>query len=245
MTTERILVIDDDEIVARTIRRSLLGLGYEIEMAHNGAQGLEIARRNLPDLVILDVIMPGMDGYEVCRKMRLDVALENIPILFLTARVRDEDRITGFKAGADDYLCKPFNVDELTLRVRAILRRTKAEPLDNRTAAAENTTLAVNGYILHTRAFELETPHKKNLRLTPIQYDLLYYLMSHPGECFTPARLLDEVWDYPAEKGSADLVRVHIKTLRERVELDPSDPAFIVTVPGHGYSVGSEATEEK
>lgn len=242
MTTERILVIDDDEIVARTIRRSLMSLGYEIELANNGPQGLEIARRQPPDLIILDVIMPGMDGFEVCRKMRLDVTLEPIPVLFLTAKVKDEDRVTGLRAGADDYLCKPFNVDELILRVRAILRRTKAQPTNGGFSA--DRKLSAGGYVLHTRAFELATPHNGNLRLTPIQYDLLYYLMSHPGEPFTPARLLDEVWDYPADKGSADLVRVHIKTLRERVERDPSDPTFILTVPGFGYAVGSKDGRE-
>jgi len=248
--SNNILVIEDDEIVARTIERSLRGQDFKVNMVNSGVDGLKTARRAVPDLVILDVVMPGMDGYTVCREMRADPLLVNVPILFLTAKIKDEDKIAGFVAGADDYLTKPFNVDELILRIRAILRRTQTQTAlqtegktDNHgsTAVAENAvTITVDGYTLDTRTYELHTPHSDKLRLTPVQYDLLYHLMSHPGHIFSPARLLDEVWDYPANTGSPDLVRVHIKNLRERVEADPGTPAFIRTIPGYGYTVGGE-----
>src|SRR5512139_1121602 len=125
MEPTNILVIEDDEIVARTIERCLRGGEFRVRLANSGVEGLRSARRETPNLVILDVIMPGMDGYAVCREMRADPVLADVPILFLTAKTKDEDKITGLTAGADDYLGKPFNVDELILRIRAILRRTR------------------------------------------------------------------------------------------------------------------------
>ncbi|NUM49359.1 MAG: response regulator transcription factor [Anaerolineales bacterium] len=266
MKTANILLIEDDEIVARTVDRSLRGGDFRVTWANSGVEGLKTARRISPDLVILDVIMPGMDGYTVCREMRADPLLADIPILFLTAKIKEEDRITGFKAGADDYLCKPFNVDELILRVRAILRRTQAPPgtrvsntealpphglsphalnvlaqIENSPKMIEtNRCLIVGDFVLDTRSFELYVPDRGKISLTPVQYDLLYHLMSHPGEVFSPARLLDEVWDYPSDSGSPDLVRVHIKNLRERVERDARSPEFIRTVAGHGYMVKAD-----
>ncbi len=230
-----ILVIEDDEIVARTIERSLRGHEFQVAVANSGVQGLQLARRRPPALVLLDVIMPGMDGYTVCREMRADPLLAEVPIIFLTAKSKDEDKITGFRAGADDYLTKPFNVDELLLRVRAVLRRTQhAAP-----PSAEAGPLVVIGeYTLDTRTFKVATP-RGEVQLTPVQYDLLYHLMSHPGQVFSPTRLLQEVWDYPSDAGSPDLVRVHIKNLRERVERDPRTPTFIRTVAGHGYTVSA------
>jgi len=269
MEPAHILVIEDDDIVARTIERSLRGDEFRISLADSGVEGLKAARRRVPDLVILDIIMPGMDGYTVCREMRADPRLVEVPILFLTAKIKDEDKIAGFTAGADDYLSKPFNIDELILRIRAILRRARsperAEP-DNgivaRPAGAQESEgvsrakpggpssktemesrhrLTVGGFILDTRSYELITPSRGKVRLTPVQFELLHLLMRHPGEIFSPTRLLDEVWDYPSDTGSPDLVRVHIKNLRERIEDDPRTPKFIRTVPGYGYTVGSEA----
>jgi DNA-binding response OmpR family regulator len=252
MEPANILVIEDDYIVARTIERSLRSDEFNVTLASRGDRGLHVARQKLPDLVILDIIMPEKDGYTVCREMRADPRLAKIPVLFLTAKIKPKDKITGFIAGADDYLCKPFNVDELIMRVRAILRRTKPRakasstiaknrPMQsiNRSRAFRAHSLVVGSYRLDTRSFELHTPRRGKIRLTPLQYDLLYHLMTHPGETFSPARLLDEIWDYPAGKGSPDLVRVHIKTLRERIENNPRTPTFIRTIPGHGYTVSS------
>ena len=267
MKPANILLIEDDEIVARTVDRSLRGGDFRVTWANSGVEGLKTARRISPDLVILDVIMPGMDGYTVCREMRSDPLLTDIPILFLTAKIKEDDRITGFKAGADDYLCKPFNVDELILRIHAILRRTQSpaggrvgntgpEMSDNLSPHARavitqiesspkmietNRCLIIGDYVLDTRSFELHVPERGKVSLTPVQYDLLYHLMSHPGEVFSPTRLLDEVWDYPSDYGSPDLVRVHIKNLRERVERDARAPEFIRTVAGHGYMVKGDS----
>jgi DNA-binding response OmpR family regulator len=266
-----VLVIEDDEIVARTIERSLRGDEFRPVLVSSGIEGLHLARRRRPDLVILDVIMPGMDGYAVCREMRADPNLSAIPVLFLTARLRDEDKIAGFLAGGDDYLTKPFNIDELILRLRALLRRSRpvgrvvspptADAASQPSASvgravspsttvspsdpvASPTTspppvLQVGPYILDLRSYELITPTRGKVRLTPIQFELLQHLMRHPGEIFSPGRLLDEVWDYPSNTGSADLVRVHIKNLRERIEVNPHKPTFILTVPGYGYTVSS------
>jgi DNA-binding response OmpR family regulator len=259
MQSVNILVIEDDEIVARTIERSLRGQEFRVTVANSGVEGLKVTRRQLPDLVIMDIIMPGMDGYSVCREMRADPLLSAIPILFLTAKAKDEDRIQGFLAGADDYLTKPFNIDELILRIRAILRRTKSHPRTEGDAGIETSSkilsekevvqeeqpkdpvkrnqIQVGDYVLHIRSYELVTPNRGKVRLTPVQFDLLYHLMSHPGEIFPPARLLDEVWDYPSDAGSPDLVRVHIKNLRERIEANPHTPEFIQTIAGYGYTI--------
>jgi DNA-binding response OmpR family regulator len=264
MEIVNLLVIEDDEIVGKTVERSLRGHEFHITLANSGVEGLKVARRQPPGLVILDIIMPGMDGYAVCREMRSDPLLQNIPILFLTAKAKDEDKIAGFLAGADDYLCKPFNVDELILRIRAILRRNKmvteqavvseikidsiiksAAPQVVEAAKTEKepgnkSQLVIGDYTLNVRTYELITPNKGKIRLTPVQFDLLYHLMCHPGEIFSPSRLLDEVWDYPSDAGSPDLVRVHIKNLRERIEEDPKTPQFIQTVAGYGYTIAAE-----
>ncbi len=257
MEPAHVLVIEDDDIVARTIERSLRGDEFRVTLTHSGVEGLKAARRRAPDLVILDIIMPGMDGYTVCREMRSDPLLAEIPILFLTAKIKDEDKIAGFNAGADDYLCKPFNVDELVLRIQAIIRRARRRFELKKTAQpglansqAENPgvsdalethhSIGIGAFVLDTRSYELSTPSRGIIRLTPVQYELLVHLMRHPDEIFTPVRLLDEVWDYPSDSGSPDLVRVHIKNLRERIEDDPRAPRFIRTVPGYGYTVGPE-----
>jgi DNA-binding response OmpR family regulator len=255
MNPANILVIEDDKFVARTIERCLRGDQFRVTIAYNGMDGLDAARRSTPDLVILDVIMRGMDGLTVCREMRAEPLLAEVPILFLTAKVKTEDKIAGFRAGADDYLCKPFNLDELLLRVQAILRRTfdavsfppnllnnpkllqPAEPLAS--TDASHRSLVVGDYLLDTHTFELQTPHRGKVRLTPLQYDLLYHLMTHPGQAFSPTRLLNEVWDFPNGRGSSDLVRVHIKTLRDRIEAKPEAPTFLLTVRGRGYMVSA------
>jgi len=260
MNTVNILVVEDDEIVARTVERSLRGHEFRVTIANSGVEGLKVARRQATDLILLDVIMPGMDGYAVCREVRADPLLSNIPILFLTAKAKDEDRITGFLAGADDYLTKPFNIDELVLRIRAIMRRSKSHPRLEGDPTIETSShvipaspdepearevtgkhqIAIRDYVLNVKSYELKTISRGKVRLTPVQFDLLYHLMSHPGEIFSPSRLLDEVWDYPSDAGSPDLVRVHIKNLRERIEPDPHDPQFIQTVAGYGYTIRSD-----
>lgn len=185
-----ILIVEDDDLVARTIDRSLRTNEFKTALATNGDEGLRMARKRLPDLVILDIIMPGLDGYEVCHAMRADSHLANVPVLFLTAKIKDEDRINGFLAGADDYLTKPFNLDELLLRVRAILRRTqsphalrpsatlpagvKLSPqarkiIEQIRSRPGNTAppLVAGDFVLDTQSFELYTRKRGKIRLTP------------------------------------------------------------------------------
>lgn len=257
MPTYNILIIEDDAIVAKTIERCLRGNEYRVQVVNTGIAGLRAARRKVPDLVLLDVMMPGMDGYTVCKEMRDDAFLKEVPIIFLTAKNKVEDKIVGLSVGADDYLGKPFNVDELLLRVKAILRRTNPsnkQPVEvetNISSSADRKTrplgqadvdpvIRIGEYSLNTRTYEFSSPKKGKFRLTPVQYTLLYHLMTHPNKIFSPSLLLDEVWDYPSDTGSADLVRVHIKNIRESIEEDPKNPVFIKTVQGYGYTIQTD-----
>jgi DNA-binding response OmpR family regulator len=228
---QTILVIDDDELVSRTLQRALKLYDYQVMVAHSGAEGLHLARRHLPDLLVLDVIMPGTDGYQVCRQVRGDPLLSGVPILFLTAKSRDEDKIEGFRAGGDDYLSKPFNMQELQLRIRAILRRT----VDFQSNGNDGNRIAVGDVVLDTRKFKVTTPSGSSL-LTNVQFDLLYHLMSNAGQVFTSQQLLQDVWDYPRDTGSPELVRAHIKNLRDKIEPEPRRPLYIQTIQGHGYT---------
>jgi DNA-binding response OmpR family regulator len=207
---------------------------YNVMVANSGTEGLQLARRHKPDLFVLDVVMPGTDGYQVCRQVRGDPLLKDTPILFLTAKSKDEDKIEGFRAGGDDYLSKPFNMEELQLRIRAVLRRTGGD------SEAENLAshVQVGDVILDTRSFKVTTPNGTTL-LTNVQFDLLYHLMSNADEVFTSQQLLQDVWDYPRDTGSPELVRAHIKNLRDKLEPDPKDPQYIRTIQGHGYTFAS------
>lgn len=229
-----ILVVDDEERVALTIERSLQPY-YQLRVAYNGTDALKIARRINPDLVILDIMMPGMDGLAVCRELRSDPILKAVPILFLTARGRVEDKIEGFEAGADDYLTKPFDVRELLVRVRAILQRTSKQ----QDTAATSDTITVGKLSLNSQNYQLTTA-EKTILLTPVEFDLMYHLMSHPGQVFSGERLLRELWDYPSDTGSPDLVRMHVRNLRLKIEPDSRHPQFLLTVPRHGYTIATD-----
>lgn len=227
-----ILAIDDDELVSMTVQRALKLYGYHVMVARSGAEGLQLARRHRPDMFVLDVIMPGADGYQVARQIRGDPLLQDLPILFLTAKVKDEDKIEGFRAGADDYMTKPFNMEELHLRVKAILRRVQGQ---TESQQENQQQVTVGDVLLDCRTFEVTTPSGKAL-LTNVQFDLLYHLMSNSGTIFTSQQLLQDVWDYPRDTGSPELVRAHIKNLREKIEPTPASPRYIKTIKGHGYT---------
>jgi DNA-binding response OmpR family regulator len=230
-----ILVVDDDEDVAETIERSLRRLGHEVLTVHRGADALQAARQRHPDLMVLDVMMPGMNGIEVCRHMRANPELAPTPILFLTARGEIADKIEGFEAGADDYLTKPFDMRELDLRVKALLRRTQSgveeEPLEQ---------VEVGPLVLNCRTFEITTPLRAVL-LTPVEFELLYFLMSNAGKVFSADQLLQSVWGYPPGTGMPDLVRVHIKNLRDKIEPIPGEPQYLRNVLRRGYTISNGA----
>jgi DNA-binding response OmpR family regulator len=227
-----ILVVDDDRDVAQSIELALRRRGFRVTLAHSGVEALKLLRRYRPDLVLLDVLMPGMSGIEVCRRLRADENTAEMPIIFLTARGQERDRIEGLRAGADDYLSKPFNLEELILRVKAVLRRAKREAVEDK-----SPEVVAGGIRLDNRTFEVSTPEKKGILLTPTEFDLLYHLMSHAGQVFSSDRLLQEVWDFPYDTGSTDLVRAHIKNLREKIEPNPRSPTYLRTVPRHGYMI--------
>lgn len=221
-----ILVVDDDEEVAGTVERSLSRKGHQVIAVYSGAQALESAQRQRPDLVVLDIIMPQMDGIEVCRRLRADPVTATVPILFLTAKGRIEDKIEGFEAGCDDYLAKPFDLTELELRVKALLRRSLPPPLE--------VPLRVGFLSLDPRTFRVSV-EDKTILLTPVEYELLHYLMIHAGEAVSSERLLQEVWEYPPGTGDPNLVRAHIRNLRFKIEPAPNNPIYIQTIPRHGY----------
>lgn len=232
-----ILVVDDDVDVADTIQRSLLNRGHSVKTVYNGVEALRTVKENPPDLVVLDVVMPYMDGVEVCRRLRQDPQTVHVPIIFLTAMGRLNDKLQGFDAGADDYLTKPFDVQELEVRVRAVLRRILPP------AQAEPDILKVGGLSLNRRTYEARAGSKVSL-LTPIEFELLHHLMTHVGEVFSSEQLLQDVWEYPAGTGDPALVRMHIKNIRDKIEREPRQPHFLRTVSRHGYTIATEQSPD-
>jgi DNA-binding response OmpR family regulator len=227
-----ILVVDDDRDVAQSIEIALRRRGFRVTLAYSGVEALKVLHRYRPDLVLLDVVMPGMGGLEVCRRLRADESLADLPVIFLTARGRERDRIDGLRVGADDYLGKPFSLEELVLRIKAVLRRFHRDPVEE-----HPEELVVGSLRLNSRTFEVTTSERSGILLTPTEFDLLYHLMSNAGQIFSSDRLLQEVWDFPYDTGSTDLVRAHIKNLREKIEPNPREPTYLRTVPRHGYMV--------
>jgi DNA-binding response OmpR family regulator len=222
----RILAIDDEKDIRDLIKQGLVG--HEVITAPDGATGLEEARRSTPDLILLDVTMPEMTGFEVCRRIRSTPELLATPVIFLTARGTLADKLEGFNAGADDYVPKPFDIRELEMRVQAVLRRARPQ--------ADVETLQVGGLQLNLRTREASS-HVSTAILTPTEFTLLSYMMRRPGEILPTNRLLEDVWDYPPGVGDPALVRMHVRNLREKLEDDPSEPSWILTVGRQGYVI--------
>lgn len=236
MSEARILVVDDNQAFIGGVKSSLLGEGYEVLTAANGREGLKVARRSRPDLVVLDINMPLMDGLEMCRRLRQDEDLGDVPVLFLTSRNTIDERVAGLDQGADDYLAKPFNTKELKARVRALLRRVERPA---RAAGTSTNQLKVDALTLDLQACWVRTENGDRIQLTPAELELLHYLMRHPNRTFSSEQLLEKVWAY--EPGTADpsLTRWHVRNLRAKIELDPSQPLYIRTVSRHGYMLVS------
>lgn len=232
-----VLVVEDDLDAAATIARTLRRDDHEVIVVHTAAQALaEIDRRD-PDLITLDIMMPHMDGIELCRRLRTRPDTSDIPILMITAKGSVPDLVDGLDAGADDYIAKPFDIRELTARVRALLR-------PRRPRGAPPPTLTVGDLTLDSRTAEVYiSDSNEGILLTPTEYDLLNYLMEHAGEVISPHRLLNEVWGYPEGAGSPDLVRAHIRNLRLKIEPTPSEPKYIQTIRRHGYMIPSSDAE--
>jgi DNA-binding response OmpR family regulator len=230
----RILLVDDEPEVIRTVGQSLRKVGYDIVTASDGVEALMTIGRHAPDMVILDVSMPRLDGWQVCLSLRSDPHFGTIPILFLTGHASVDNRIRGLHAGADDYLAKPFDIGELRARVQALLRRAQRDsklppPVKPAKEIVEYGTITLN---LHT--FDA-TVAGRAVQLTPAEFELLRFLMSHPNEVFSSQHLLQKVWNYSPETADPGLVRWHMMNLRAKIETDPARPTYLRTVPRHGY----------
>ncbi len=230
MTT--ILVVEDEIALQETLAYNLSHQGYTVETAGDGPMGLETARRLKPDLVVLDVMMPGMDGFEVCRILRQEM---NVPILMLTARDDEIDRVIGLEVGADDYITKPFSMREFLARVKAHLRRERyfKDELSQQQAIPPKDILRFGNLALDLTRREVFL-EQKPLAFKPKEFELLLFLVQHTGQALTREFLLERVWGWDFGGGTRT-VDVHIHGLREKIEDDPAQPIRIVTVRGLGY----------
>ncbi|GIJ11007.1 response regulator transcription factor [Micromonospora andamanensis] len=222
----RVLVVDDDPTVSDVVRRYLEQAGCEVQLAVDGADGLAAIAAARPDLVVLDLMMPGIDGLEVCRRIRRQ--LPDLPVVMLTALGEEADRVLGLEVGADDYVTKPFSPRELVLRIRSVLRRTAAHTA-HPTVPAKLTDAALTVDTARRTATVAGTP----LALTAREIDLLIFFMRHPGRAWSRSDLLDKVWGW--QFGDQSTVTVHVRRLREKIEDDPANPQRIRTVWGVGY----------
>jgi DNA-binding response OmpR family regulator len=224
-----ILIVEDEYAVARGVQYALQQEGYAVTVARSGEEGLEFATQQAPDLVILDVRLPGMDGFEVLRRLRSTGS--KAPVLFLTARDDEVDKVIGLELGADDYLTKPFGLRELMSRIKALLRRAYGDLSD-----------AVGGRIIRHRDLVIDLERRRvqrgdrRIALTATEFDILRHLASRPGRVYTRSELLELIRDYEALDQDEKTINVHVSHLREKLEDDPADPAFILTVRGVGYA---------
>ncbi|HEV8354377.1 MAG TPA: response regulator transcription factor [bacterium] len=226
---QKILVVDDEPHIVELVRYNLLQEGFEVITAHDGGEALTRTRSDHPDLIVLDIMLPYVDGLEVCRQVRRE---SGVPIIMLTAKDGELERVVGLELGADDYVTKPFSPRELVARVRAILRRTAP--------AADGTAgpLASGGLALDPATHEASL-NGRPVDLTAKEFDLLRLLMSHPNRVFTRDFLLEHIWGYDYY-GSTRTVDMHISRLREKIEDDPVAPTYIITVRGVGYKFKSQ-----
>ncbi len=227
MNGSRILLVEDDRRVRRATALALEREGYDVLEAADGGAGLRLLADRGPDVVVLDVLLPGQDGFEVCREIR---KTSDIPIIFLTAKTDTVDIVVGLESGGDDYLTKPFVVKELVARIRALLRRMKSELSDRKIIVGQLEMQPDSGVVRVAR---------EQVALTKTEFELLRCLASRPNQIFSREQLLELVWNYDY-LGDSRLVDVHIRRLRGKVEADPSRPMLIQTVRGFGYKLSAE-----
>jgi len=225
MAGKRVLVVDDDAKTVELVKLYLDRDGYKVLTAYDGVEALRLARESHPDLIVLDLMLPGIDGLEVCRTLRSE---SDVPIIMLTAKTTEQDRLTGLGLGADDYVTKPFSPKELAARVRAVLRRLPGEALQRGPAEIRHGDLIIN-----FRKYEASLAGRP-LNLTPIEFKLLGVLVKEPGRVFSRAQLIEKALGYDFE-GFDRTIDVHILNLRRKLEPDPNHPKYIKTVYGAGY----------
>jgi DNA-binding response OmpR family regulator len=221
---KRILVVDDEPTLVATLRYNLEREGYQVITASDGDVGLTLARSDRPDLIILDLMLPAIDGFEVCRLLRREMT---VPILMLTAKADEVDKVVGLELGADDYVTKPFSMRELLARVRALLRRAETAP------AVEMELLAMGDLQVDLRRREASRQGQP-LTLKPKEYELLLFLLRNRGRAFTREQLLDQIWGYDFV-GDTRTVDVHVRWLRQKIEDEPAKPTRLITIRGMGY----------
>jgi DNA-binding response OmpR family regulator len=222
---QRVLVVDDDPTVSDVVRRYLERADFAVTLAADGPAGLAAFAAQRPDLVVLDLMLPGISGLEVCRQLRAQVG-NDVPIIMLTALGEESDRVLGLQLGADDYLTKPFSPRELVLRVQSVLRRAAPKP-------PATPAVLTDGDLVVDVARRVARLEGQELALTIREFDLLVFLLSHPGKAFKRTELLEAVWGWTF--GDQSTVTVHVRRLREKIERDPAHPTRIVTVWGVGY----------
>ena len=227
-TNKRLLVVDDDKQIRELLVFDISQSGYTVDSATNGEEGLKMALSNNYDLILLDVMMPKMDGFTVCKNIRL--TNQSVPILMLTAKGAIEDKTEGFDCGADDYLIKPFEIQEVLLRIRALLRRGEATKPQN-----EKEILRAGDIEILPDSLEALILGKK-VKLTPTEFEILYCLMQHMNKPVTLAVLLDEVWGYGSDE-DVRMVRVHVGGLRQKIEENSREPKYLHTVVNVGYKL--------
>lgn len=226
MAGKRILVVDDDPKILKALDQALTQEGYEVLKAEDGIEALRLAREQKPDLIVLDIMLPKMDGFEVCAQLRMT---GNTPVLILSARGEEVDKVVGFNVGADDYLTKPFRLSELLLRVRAILRRTGGASV----GVEEERPLQFRDLEIN-RSSRSVVVRGQPVELTPKEFDLLWLLASHPGHVFSREALLQRVW-HSEYSGDEAALTVCVRRLREKIEKDPGHPDLVKTIWGIGY----------
>jgi two-component system, OmpR family, response regulator MprA len=229
----KVLVIDDEENIIELIKLGLKYEGFQVESASDGSEGLAAAQRIDPNVIILDLMLPGMDGLEVMRQLRMNPTTRDIPVLMLTAKDEVQDRVTGLKTGADDYLAKPFSFEEFVARIRAILRRQKRSKAEDGTDLTQSQILQFGDLQLNPATREV-TRAGRPIDLTVTEYNLLYLFMSHPREVLDRKTILNRVWGYDF-LGETNIIEVYVRYLREKIEDTPSTPHLIQTVRGVGY----------
>jgi two-component system, OmpR family, response regulator MprA len=227
----KVLVIDDDNNAIEFIKLGLKYEGFQVESSETGADGLVAAQRLNPGLIILDILLPDLDGLEVCNRLRSNPTTRDIPILMLTAKDDVRDRVTGLQQGADDYLAKPFDFDELVARIRAILRRARHALGQN--GDADEQILTFEDLQLNTATHEV-TKAGRPVELTSTEYNLLLLFMSHPRQVLDRLTILNRVWGYDF-MGETNIIEVYVRYLREKIEDTPSTPRLIQTIRGSGY----------
>jgi two-component system, OmpR family, alkaline phosphatase synthesis response regulator PhoP len=225
MAEEKILVIDDEEHILELIKFNLENNGFKVITAANGIDGLKLARIELPQLILLDLMLPGMDGYEVCKEIRKDNSISHLPIIMLTAKSEELDKILGLELGADDYMTKPFSIRELLARVKAVLRRTTTQYTDK--------SYKFGNVAIDFQKHEVLRNEEK-VELTLKEFELLEILIKNKGRVMTRDFLLDKIWGYEYI-GETRTVDVHIRHLRQKIEEDDKNPKYVETIRGIGY----------